>query len=85
MLGPGNVVIEHDRRADGPALQALAEEIAGPATPALRRAGQAVEVRYSRGAGGIVARSAQGRLVARSASDPALRAFVEHWLGRGAP
>lgn len=78
---PGNVVILHAGAADGPALQALAEDIGGPASPELEQAGQAVLVRRAPQARGIVAVSSTHALRASSADDPALRAFVEAWLG----
>lgn len=85
VLKAGNVVIEHGLPAEGPALRALARDVGGPSTAALRRAGQAVEVRSSPSAGGVIAYAYQRRLRARDASDPALREFAEYWLGRGAP
>ncbi|MBJ7518583.1 MAG: hypothetical protein JHC84_02705 [Solirubrobacteraceae bacterium] len=78
---PGNVVLLHASDADGPALQALAEEIAGPASPELEQAGQAVIVRAAPEAGGIVALSDTRVLRVSTADDPQLRAFVEGLLG----
>jgi hypothetical protein len=85
LLRAGNIVIEHDLRGEGAALRALARDIAGPPSAALQRAGQAIEVRYSPSAGGVVAYAYQRRLRARDAADPTLREFAEYWLGRGAP
>lgn len=78
---PGNVVLLHAAAADGPALQALADDVAGPASPELEQAGQAVLVRRDPQAGGIVAVSSTHVLRSSSADDPQLRAFVEAWLG----
>lgn len=77
----GNVVLLHAADADGPALRALGDEIAGPASPELEQAGQAVIVRQAPDAGGVVALSATRVLRADSAGDPQIRAFVEASLG----
>jgi hypothetical protein len=81
-LRRGNVVVVADA---GNALGAkqVAADVAGPADPALRAAGQAVRVQRSRRAG--VTAYAEGRaLTVSSAADPQLRAFLEYWLGRAA-
>lgn len=78
---PGNVVLLHARPADAPALQALADEIAGPASAELQAAGQAVIVRRDPRADGIVAVSSTHALRVATADDPRLRAFIEAWLG----
>lgn len=78
---PGNVVLLHADAVDGPALRALADDVAGPPSPELEQAGQAVIVRRAPEAGGIVALSATRILRVPSADDPQLRAFVEAWLG----
>jgi len=98
----GNVVIVVHDAADVAAARRLADEVAGPATPALRAAGQAVLVDAPAPSGIAavitcraraghtipcpnVAAYARGRiLTATSTDDPALRAFVEYWLGRAA-
>jgi hypothetical protein len=107
----GNVVIALQDRADRAAALRLALDVAGPDSPALRAAGQAVIVDAPpptpggteiQGLGtslvtcerdGKPARCpplaviayAQGRSVAvASVGDPALRSFVEYWLGRAA-
>jgi hypothetical protein len=79
-LQRGNVVMVVPRdQVD--AAHKLALELAGPGDPALRAAGQAVLVRGAPGAG--VAAYAKGRMLrAGRTSDPALREFVEYWLGR---
>lgn len=78
---PGNVVLLHTAEADGPALQALAEQISGPASPELEQAGQAVIVRASPDVGGIVALTDTRVLRVSAADDPQLRAFIEARLG----
>jgi hypothetical protein len=84
------------------AARRLADEVAGPVTPALRAVGQAVLVDApvpSTAEATITCRDradhdipcpnvaayARGRiLTTTSTADPALRAFVEYWLGRAA-
>lgn len=78
---PGNVVLLHAAAADGAALQALADDIAGPSSPELEQAGQAVIVRRDPQADGVVAVSSTHVLTVGSPDDPRLRAFVEAWLG----
>jgi hypothetical protein len=84
-LRAGNVLLTYRSPADADALRALADEVAGPPDPALEEAGQAILVeRRPDQSAPIVARAFQRRLEARSADDPALRAFAEAWLGQGA-
>ncbi len=84
-LRAGNVLLTFKREADGERLRALAEEVAGPADPALEEAGQAVLVeRRPDQATAVVARAWERRLEADSAGDPAVRSFAETWLGQGA-
>ncbi len=80
-LERGNVVVRFSDPAHADALRALAREF-GPES--LAEAGQAVLVRRDPGAGGVVAEAYRRRLRAAGPDDPALRRFVEHWLGRGA-
>lgn len=80
---PGNVLLLYADPAAAGALRALAEEVAGPPSPALVAAGQAVVVRRQPGLGAPVrALSATRRLDSAGADDPALREFVEFWVGR---
>jgi len=85
-LAAGNVIVLHRASAGGTALRALAVEIAGPPSVDLRTAGQAVLVSTVDLDPGppIEARAAGRRQRAARADDPALRAFIEFWLGRGA-
>jgi hypothetical protein len=99
----GNVVLRVGSTDDTDAAMALARDLAGPDTPALRAAGQAVIVdaprRDARGkpavscAGGgrvpitcptVVAFAAGRIFTATEVGDPALRAFLDYWLGRAA-
>ena len=82
-LRRGNVILLYGDRGDRAALRALADDLAGPEEPALVDAGQAVIVRRRAGTRGVAAEAYKRRLEAPSAEDPQLRAFVEHWLGRG--
>ena len=79
-LARGNVVVRFSAPADRDVLRALADEF-GPET--LADQGQAVLVRRDPGAQGVVAQAYQRRLEVDAADDPALRAFIEYWLGRG--
>jgi hypothetical protein len=76
----GNVVLLVGRGDLGP-VRDFATQVAGPANRALRAAGQAVIV-VGDARRGLVAYAQDRRLAAPSADDPALRAFVEYWLGR---
>jgi hypothetical protein len=82
LLAAGDVLV-HAGRADLAAARALARDVAGPAGPATVQAGQAILVRRS-GAAGVRAQAAGRELRVAGASDPALRAFLEYWVGRGA-
>jgi len=83
-LRAGNVILMAGRGRVEEA-RALARDLAGgEATEALRAAGQAVIVRPGRSGGGIVAVAWRHEERADRADAPALAAFVEHWLGRGA-
>ena len=79
-LERGNVVLRFSAPADREVLRALAEEF-GPES--LADEGQAVLLRRDPGTQGIEALAYKRRLRTAAADDPALRAFIEHWLGRG--
>jgi hypothetical protein len=79
-LARGNVVLRFSAPADREVLRALAGEF-GPES--LAEQGQAVLVRRDLGARGVVAEAYRRRLEVAAADDPALRTFVEYWLGRG--
>ncbi len=82
---PGNVQLLHADRADAATLEALAEEVAGPPSPELEAAGQAVLVRRVPDVGhGVLALAGDRGLRTDDPEDPRLRAFVETWLGRAA-
>ena len=82
VLRAGNVILVAGQgRVEG--ARKLAEELAGPPSDALQDAGQAVLVQEGPGRGGIVAVAWRRQLRAETPDDPALRRFVEYWLGRG--
>ena len=81
---PGNVLLLYAETRQAPQLRALQREL-GTSGPALAAAGQALLVRRDPGLRvPIVALSARHRQDARAASEPAVRRFVEYWLGRAA-
>jgi hypothetical protein len=80
----GNVVLLYSGDGSRAALEALAEDIAGPPSPELEEAGQAVLVRKSAAGGGIVAIAGDRGLRVTDPADPALRAFIEAHLGAAA-
>jgi hypothetical protein len=99
-LRRGNVVLEvHDSDAFASA-NALSQDLGDARDAGLRAAGQAVVLTGVAGAGAwsvsepeirctgpcpaVVAYAQGRRLAVRSPRDPALRAFVEYWLGRSA-
>jgi hypothetical protein len=84
-LENGNVVLMYGGAAAPPGLQALAGSLAGPFTPALAAAGQAVLLARRPGTAGVLGLAWAHLLRVNTAQDPALRQFVEYWLGRGAP
>lgn len=79
-LRRGNVVLRFATPADREVLRALADEF-GPES--LADQGQAVLVRRDSTVQGVVAEAYRRRLQAPAADDPAVRQFVEYWLGRG--
>ena len=79
----GNVVLLYSDERLTRRLRELATDVGGPADDALVAAGQAVVVQRQAGLRvPVVAVSASHRLDSPSPDDPALRAFVEYWLGR---
>jgi hypothetical protein len=83
---PGNVVLLHSDERLTLDLRRLAERIAGPPDPALTAAGQAVLVQQRPNLDvPVTAVTATRMLEASGPQDPALRAFVEYWLGRTGP
>jgi hypothetical protein len=84
-LRKGNVVITYSDQSDGPALRALAEEVAGPPDMTLVDAGQAVVVEQRPDQDEpVIVHAYRRRLVAQSGADREVREFVEFWLGQPA-
>jgi hypothetical protein len=82
-LRSGNILLTYSDQRDGPALRALAEDIAGPPDMSLVDAGQAVIVEQRPDQDEpVVAHAWHRRLVARSGAEPEVREFVEFWLGQ---
>ncbi|HUR85005.1 MAG TPA: hypothetical protein VMY78_06635 [Solirubrobacteraceae bacterium] len=79
----GNVVLLYSDERLTRRLRELATEIGGPPDDTLIAAGQAVVVQRKAGLRvAVVAVSAGHRVNSTGPDDPALRAFVEYWLGR---
>ena len=85
IVAPGNVVLLYSDERLTSALRGLARNTGGPATAAVRAAGQAVIVQRRPGLRvPVVALTSDRRLDAGGADGPRLRPFVEYWLGRRA-
>jgi hypothetical protein len=79
----GNVALLYSDERLTRRVRQLAVDIAGPANPSLVAAGQAVIVsRRPNIPVPVIAVSATRRLDASGPDDPALRGFIEYWLGR---
>lgn len=86
-LETGNVVLVYSKRSFEPALKRIADDVAGPFDAGVAAAGQAVildrdPARHPRGVTAVAWRHLER---VASPTDPALRAFADFWLGRGAP
>ena len=79
-LHQGNVVVAYGTAQPPPALVALADDEAGPYDRTLADAGQAVILARRPGTAGVVGLAWRHLERFPSASDPALREFVRHWL-----
>jgi hypothetical protein len=82
-LAAGNVVLFYGTPQPPAALRSLATEEAGPFDPPLTQTGQAVILAPRPGTQGVVAAAWRHLLRVPSPTDPALRRFVEAWLGVG--
>lgn len=81
----GDVVIGYGTPTPSPSLVALARSLAPPFSPALAAAGQAVILARRPHTTGLIGLAWAHLLRAPDSADPALRQFVQFWLGRGAP
>lgn len=84
-LETGDVVFVYGARTPPRGLRPLGDSLAGPFTPALAAAGQAVILARRPGTRGIIALAWTHLVHVGSVSDPALRDFTQMLLGRGAP
>ncbi len=84
-LSVGDVVLVYGTRRPPPGLRAVAEATASPFTLPLAASGQAVILARRPGTRGVIALAWARLLRVAGPSDPALRAFIQAWLGRGAP
>lgn len=84
-LEVGDVVLMYGTPSPPPPLVSLAAATAPRFTPTLAASGQAVVLARRPGTAGIVALAWAHMLRTGSATDPALRSFIQFWLGRGAP
>jgi len=83
-LEVGDVVIAYGSRQPPLGLPKLARTVAGPFTPALAAAGQAVILWPRRGTNGLLGLAWTRMLQVRTPGS-LLQSFAERWLGRGAP
>ncbi len=81
----GDVVIAFGSHHPPPGLTALAHDVAGPFSPQLAAAGQAVILDARPGTRGLLALAWTRMLRAGAPDDSSLKAFAAGWLGRGAP
>jgi hypothetical protein len=85
-LREGNLLLVVGDATQSDAARALARDVAGADwSPPLRQAGQAIRVVRATPAGdpvNIMAYAHDRTLAADRADDPALRGFLEYWLGR---
>jgi hypothetical protein len=83
VVARGNVVLLYSDERLTSALRQFALDTGGPATPAVKAAGQAVLVVRQPGLRvPVVGVTTDRRLDSTGPDDPRLRAFVEYWLGR---
>jgi hypothetical protein len=84
-VAAGNVVLLYSDERLTRRVREFAADVGGPPDPALVAAGQAVIVRRQPNLRvPVVALTSTHRLDAAGPDDPALRSFVEYWLGKEA-
>jgi hypothetical protein len=83
-LSTGDVVILYGTATPPPGLQAVARALAGPFTPALAAAGEAVILARDPGIHGLIALGWTRMAHLSGPADPLLARFIELWLGHGA-
>jgi hypothetical protein len=82
-LARGDVVLMYGTRTAPAGLQALATAIAGPFTPSLAAAGQAVILARRPGTPDLVGLAWTHMVHVSTPGDSLLRQFAQFWLGRG--
>jgi Protein of unknown function (DUF3105) len=80
----GDIVIVYGTAKPPAGLQALARSVAGPFSPSLATAGQAVILARRPGTSGLIGLAWTRMVRVASPEDPLLRRFASVWLGRGA-
>lgn len=80
----GNVVLVYGSPKPPAGLQHVANATASPFTPALAAAGQAVILTRRPGTSGIIGLAWTRLIRLATPSAPALRQFIDYWLGKGA-
>jgi hypothetical protein len=83
-LERGNVIVFFDTAREGRALRKLQSTLTGPFVPQVAAAGQALILARRPGTKGVIAASWRHLLNVRRPNDPALLAFANYWIGRGA-
>jgi uncharacterized protein DUF3105 len=84
-LQVGDVVIVYGGIRPPAGLEQFTRSVAPPFSPELAATGDAVILARRPGTAGVLALAWAHMLRVQRASDPALREFVQFWLGRGAP
>ncbi|MFZ0042042.1 MAG: DUF3105 domain-containing protein, partial [Solirubrobacteraceae bacterium] len=84
-LSSGDIVLMYGSREPPPELRRLAASAAPAFSPALAASGQAVILARRSGIAGVIGLAWTHMLRVDNPADPALRNFVQFWLGRGAP
>lgn len=85
VLELGDVVIMYGSPTPPPGLQALAAQVAPPFNPALVATGDMLVFARRPGVNGLIGLAWAHMIRTTSVSDPMLKAFLQYWLGRGAP
>ena len=80
----GDVILFYGTAKPPAELRALQDDVSGPFDTEVAAAGQQVILARRPGVEGVTAAAWRRLLRAGSAGDPALRAFAEAWIGRGA-
>jgi hypothetical protein len=82
-LAQGNVALVYGSAKPPAGLADLREQLTGPFDPELAAAGQVAFLVHRPGTQGIVALAWKRRLTVTSPTDPALKDFIDVWVGKG--